>query len=117
MKTALILAAALLAPGAAVAHHGWANQEPDKVTTIEGPIQAVRYQNPHAEIEVTQAGQKWLVTLAPLSRMQARGVTEDSLKVGQTVKVEGHRSLTPGRMEVKANSISINGGAPASMLR
>ena len=105
----LAVTAVLLAPAAAFAHHGWSGYEPTKLMTLEAPIQAVRYANPHAEIDLTVNGQKWLVTLAPLQRMEARGLTENVLKVGQVVKVEGARSLTPGRFEIKAERINING--------
>lgn len=105
----LVAAGMILAPAAASAHHGWAGYEPTKLMTLEAPIQAVRYSNPHAEIDLVVDGQKWLVTLAPLQRMEARGVTENVLKVGQKVKVEGARSLTPGRYEIKAERIDING--------
>jgi hypothetical protein len=117
LASALLAIAALAAPGAVLAHHGWANQDETKVTVLEGPIQAVRYQNPHAEIELTQANQRWLITLAPVQRMQDRGATEKLLKVGQTVRVEGHKSLTPGRYEIKANNISIAGGEKINLRR
>jgi len=51
---------------------------------LEGPIQKVSYRDPHGEIEITAAGKRWLVTLAPISRMQQRGLTEANLKPGQT---------------------------------
>lgn len=110
LASRLVIALALAAaPAAAFAHHGWSTYEADKTTVLEAPIEAVRYRNPHAEIELTMNGQKWLVTLAPLQRMEARGVTEAVLKVGQRVRVEGKRSLNAGRFEIKAERITING--------
>ena len=105
----LLLCAAALSAAPAAAHHGWRGQDNAKVTVVEGPIRAVRYRNPHGEIEVGQGAQRWLVTLAPLGRMQARGVTEQALKVGQVVRVSGHRNLDQRRLEVKANDITIAG--------
>lgn len=103
---ALTVAAALPAS----AHHGWAGQDNSKVTVVEGAIKDVRYRNPHGEIDVVGPDkQLWHVTLAPIQRMSSRGLTEDKLKVGQTVKIEGHRNLDLPRYEVKANSISIAG--------
>jgi len=104
-----VLVAALSLPAAALAHHGWSSYEPEKTTTLEGSIEAVRYANPHVEIDLTVGGQKWLITLAPVARMESRGVTEGVLKVGQKVKIEGKRSLTPSRYEVKCEQITING--------
>jgi hypothetical protein len=106
----LALAAALLsAPLPAAAHHGWAGQDNSKVTTVEGKIQAVRYRNPHAEIDLTQDGRVWTVTLAPISRMESRGITEATLKVGDTVRIAGHRNLDQTKYEVKANEITMAG--------
>lgn len=117
LAPSVLALAVLAAPAAALAHHGWANQDESKLTVLEGAIQAVRYQNPHAEIELTQSNQRWLVTLAPVSRMEQRGATEALLKVGQKVRVEGHKSLTPGRYEIKANNISIAGGDKINLRR
>lgn len=105
----LALVAALLAPLPAAAHHGWAGQDNNKVTSLEGKIEAVRYRNPHGEIELSAEGKRWLVTLAPIGRMEARGVTESALKVGQTVKVDGARNLDMSRNELKAAQITIAG--------
>jgi hypothetical protein len=109
LKLKLVLAAALLAPAPALAHHGWAGQDNEHVTTLEGRVDAVRYRNPHGEIDLTQGDQHWTVTLAPVARMEARGLTADKLKVGQMVKIAGHRNLDKSRNEVKANDITIGG--------
>ncbi|MDB5458481.1 MAG: putative exported protein [Caulobacteraceae bacterium] len=109
LRFKLALAALLLAPLPAAAHHGWAGQDNSKVTTLEGKIDAVRYRNPHAEIDLTQAGQKWTVTLAPIERMETRGITQASLKVGDTVRIAGHRNLDMAKYEVKANEITLGG--------
>jgi hypothetical protein len=100
---------AILPAGAAFAHHGWAGQDNAKTTVLEGKIDAVRYRNPHGEIDLTSGGQKWQITLAPISRMESRGVTEAVLKPGTTVKIEGHRNLDMSRREVKASAITVGG--------
>lgn len=105
----LALAAALLAPVPASAHHGWSGQDNDRVTTLEGPIQAVRYRDPHVEIDLVDHGRTWTATLAPIERMGARGVTPAVLKVGEPVKIDGHRNLDQTRYEVKADDITIDG--------
>ena len=55
-RAALILAA----PLPAAAHHGWSSYDASKVIKAEVPIEAVRYQNPHGEIDVTYEGKRWL---------------------------------------------------------
>lgn len=112
---AVALAAALPLASAADAHHGWGGQE-DKITILEGPIQKVSYRDPHGEIEVMTGGKKWLVTLAPLSRMRARGLTEANLQPGQTVWISGKRNLDTSRNEIKAENIRI-GGKTTDLLR
>ncbi|OYX34329.1 MAG: hypothetical protein B7Y99_05645 [Caulobacterales bacterium 32-69-10] len=109
LKLQLVLAAALLAPLPAAAHHGWSGQDNAKLTTLEGKIAAVRYRNPHGEIDMMQGNQKWTVTLAPIARMGARGLPETALKVGDTVTVNGHRNLDMAKWEMKANDITVGG--------
>jgi hypothetical protein len=107
---AVSLSIAALAPLAAAAHHGWSGQDNAKMTVLEGPIQSVSYRNPHGAIAITGPDkQRWDITLAPLQRMRSRGLTEANLKVGQVVRIEGHRNLDTSRREVKANTITIAG--------
>jgi hypothetical protein len=112
-KLGLVLVAALLAPlpaaAPAWAHHGWSGQDNAHVTTLEGKIAAVRYRNPHGEIDLMQGNQKWTVTLAPIARMDARGLSEAAFKVGDTVTIHGHRNLDMAKYEVKANDITMAG--------
>jgi len=109
-RTLLAAAAvAVLIPVAAVAHHGWAGQE-DQITVLEGPIQAVSYRNPHGTIDIMTADRtRWNITLAPISRMTARGVTADKLKVGDRVRVNGYRNSDRSRNELRAETITIAG--------
>src|SRR5712671_6875206 len=43
--------AAVLAPGAAIAHHGWGGYDTSKSFTVTGVILKSAYENPHCEIE------------------------------------------------------------------
>jgi hypothetical protein len=48
-----ILAAAMALPAfAARAHHGWSSFDQDRPIYLEGRVTAVRWQNPHAELEI-----------------------------------------------------------------
>ena len=111
MKLPIMLAAVAVAvtPVAALAHHGWSGQDNAKVTTLSGAVTAVRYRNPHGEIDITSGNQKWTVTLAPLQRMNSRGLSEAALKPGTMVQVSGHRNLEMSRNELKANEIAMGG--------
>ncbi len=50
-RRTLVLATGL-APLWARAHHGWSSFDPDRPLWLEGRVTRVRWQNPHAEIEL-----------------------------------------------------------------
>jgi hypothetical protein len=109
MGRALGLSALLLAaPIAALAHHGWGSYDASKTIVVQGPIESSRYSNPHATITVKVADKVWTVTLAPISRMQARGAPEALVAVGKTVKAEGYASKVDPD-EMRAERITIDG--------
>ena len=90
-------------------HHGWANYDQDKALDYTGTIQQSTYENPHAIAKVTDNKKKvWTVVLAPVSRLQERGVAADMLKKGTSVRVVGypHREI---KDEMRAERIFING--------
>ena len=66
-RRTLVLAAGL-APLLARAHHGWSSFDPDRPLWLEGRVSRVRWQNPHAEIELdVPAGLKVPADLASRS--------------------------------------------------
>ena len=48
--------AAALAPGAAIAHHGWGGYDTSKSFTATSKILKSTYENPHCEIEMKVNG-------------------------------------------------------------
>lgn len=70
-----------------VYHHGWANYDQSKPFDSSGTITESTYENPHASIKLKVKDKTWTVILAPVSRMEARGVTADMVKKGATVRV------------------------------
>ncbi len=105
-----VLAAAILmlAPAAALAHHGWGSYDASKTITVEGPIAASQFENPHALIKVNAAGKTWTIVLAPTSRMVARGATAELVAVGKSVVAVGYAS-TAVADEMRAERITIDG--------
>lgn len=89
-------------------HHGWTNYDQQKVLDYTGTIQSSAYENPHASIQVNQDKKVWTVILAPVSRMETRGVTADMVKKGNAVRVVGypHKKV---KDEMRAERIFING--------
>lgn len=100
--------AAMLPAGLASAHHGWGSYDATKVFTIEAPIEMVSWANPHAHVMLPYEGATWEATLAPLSRMQGRGLVEADLAPGTVVSVTGYPS-TRREHEMRAERITVNG--------
>ncbi|MFN7154877.1 MAG: DUF6152 family protein [Acidovorax sp.] len=47
-----LLAVAAALPLGARAHHGWSSFDPERPIYLEGTVRKVRWQNPHAELEL-----------------------------------------------------------------
>ena len=109
MKTFRILVAlALSAPIAAAAHHGWSEYDQQTTQKLTGTIEEAGYEHPHGHIRLKTAGKTWTAVLAPPSRMDARGLSKELLKVGATATVEGYASRVKPD-EMRAERITIAG--------
>jgi hypothetical protein len=110
MLRALLLGLVLVAGSAAgvLAHHGWGSYDASKPITVTGPIQTLKYENPHALITVKAPDKVWTVTLAPVSRMQNRGAPAELLAVGKTVSAYGYPSTVENN-EMRAERITVDG--------
>jgi hypothetical protein len=93
--------------GTAWAHHGWSGYEAE-IQKLTGVIEQSSYSNPHGSIQLKTTEKTWEVVLAPPSRMNNRGLTEEMLKVGTTASIEGYRS-TSDEKEMRAERISVAG--------
>ena len=78
--------------GLAYAHHGWGSYDAANPVTVTGPIQTLKFENPHAEITVKGADKVWTVTLAPTSRMVSRGAILEMVAVGKNIQAYGYPS-------------------------
>ena len=104
----LITLAATVSAGAAWAHHGWGSYDATKAFTISAPVESLAWADPHAHVMLKHQGATWEATLAPLFRMQARGITQDMLKPGTPVVVEGYPSMRTEH-EMRAERITVGG--------
>ena len=102
-----LLALAAL-PSAALAHHGWGSYDSQNPMTLTAVIDEVTIANPHGMMMLTVEGGKWHVTLAPPSRMNARGATADVVKTGVEVTAYGYPKKD-GTKEIRAEWIEIGG--------
>lgn len=94
--------------GAALAHHGWGSYDSATVLTLDGTVEKVVPDNPHAELLLKAQDKTWTVTLSPPSRMVARGKPITDIKVGDKVTAVGYPNRnTP--TEMRAERITHNG--------
>lgn len=108
--SALVLAAFLLGPSIASAHHGW-NSYDDTPQKLTGKIESVKFANPHVMIEFApsdQAKERKSIYLAPVSRMVDRGLPQDKVKAGMTVQIEAYPSKSK-KDEMRAERITVDG--------
>ena len=92
----------------AFAHHGWGSYDANHPITVEGSILNSTFENPHATIAVKGADKIWTVTLAPTSRMIARGLQADKVAIGKKVSAYGYPS-TVEMNEMRAERITVDG--------
>ncbi len=105
---AAALTASLVAPLAALGHHGWSEYDSSKALKLTGKIVASGYEHPHGHVRLDTPGKTWHVVLAPPSRMERRGLDKGALKPGATVTVEGYPNREKAE-EMRAERISVNG--------
>lgn len=94
--------------GAASAHHGWGSYDANRRFTIRASVEMLSWANPHVHVMLRHEGATWEATLAPVSRMQIRGLSEEMLKPGTMVLVEGYPS-TRSEHEMRAERITVAG--------
>jgi hypothetical protein len=109
MKRRNVLVLLFLAvAGPAAAHHGWGSYDANHPVTVNGPILASKFENPHATVTVRGSDKEWTVTLAPTSRMTSRGATAAMIAVGKTISAYGYPS-TVEKDEMRAERITVDG--------
>jgi hypothetical protein len=110
MARITLFAAALAAsiPAAALAHHGWSSYDETKPITVTGTLQNVAWSNPHGSAQMRWQGKQWNVVLAPVARMEARGLTSAMIDKGQKVTLVGY-ARKDGTAEMRIERITAGG--------
>ena len=107
-KKVLLAAAILAVPSAALSHHGWTSYDEKKVIKVQAKLSDVRWANPHGSANVRYKNATWHVVLAPVSRMEARGLTQEMIGPKQTVTLEGY-PRRDGTKEMRIERITAAG--------
>lgn len=105
---AFCLSGAIMASGAALAHHGWGSYDAAKPFSITSAVQRADWQNPHVMVVVSHDNRTWEAVLAPPFRMSARGLDADMIKPGTQVTIEGYPSTRVDN-ELRAERITVSG--------
>ena len=90
LNKALVAAAFLALPAAAVAHHGWSSYDDGKLIKHRAALTDVRWANPHGTAKVRYNNATWDLILAPVARMEARGLTREMVGPRRVVIIEGY---------------------------
>jgi hypothetical protein len=105
MLTALALIAL---PGAALAHHGWGSFDRARVLDHTGSIARSTYANPHGTLFMMKDGQELTIELAPVGRMQARGLGEADVAPGRSLRVYAYQN-TGNPQVYRAEWVEVDG--------
>ena len=108
MRTLLscTLAMMLLAGVAAYGHHSYAaTYDTSKEVKVTGKLVQFSYKNPHSYVTVQSndakgAVQRWSVEWAGTSQLSARGITQDTLKINDSIVIVGRPSRVPGEFKL-----------------
>lgn len=101
-------------PVAALSHHGWSGYDANKPIRVTGALSEVQWGNPHGAAAVRYKGKSWHVVLAPVSRMEARGLTREMLGPKQRVTLIGY-PRSDGTAEMRIERVKV--GAQTIELR
>ncbi len=101
-----VLSLVAATPGAA--HHGWSSYDAAKTITQTAVLSDVKWGNPHGTAKVRYGGKTWDVILAPVARMQARGLTRAMMGPRQRVTLVGYPRLD-GAAEMRIERVIAGG--------
>ena len=102
--------------GSAAAHHSWsAEYDLSRSTYVSGTVASVAFRNPHsAFVLVVDADdgrqERWIVEWASLQRLLDRGVTNETLRVGDALLVTRNPHRDAKVKSVRAVSVRSSDG-------
>lgn len=93
---------------AVMAHHGWSSYDAGKVIDVTTELTGVRWANPHGSAKISYQGKAWDVVLAPVSRMEARGLSPKMIGPGRKVRLVGY-PRSDGAAEMRIERVIVDG--------
>lgn len=90
MRKLTFIAALTLLAAPAAAHHGWSSYDDTKPIDATVTLTGVQWANPHGTAKASYKGAAWDVVLAPVSRMETRGLTPEMVGPGKKVRLVGY---------------------------
>jgi hypothetical protein len=104
----------LVAALALVGHHSLAADfDTSKPITITGRVTKIEWLNPHVHIYLDVKGRPWSVEMGSPNGLSQRGWTTKTLKIGDSVTVDGSRAKDAGNT-ANARSIVLPSGVRLS---
>jgi hypothetical protein len=94
--------------GPAQAHHGWSSYDAAKTIEVTAELSDVTWGNPHGAAKVAYQGKTWDVVLAPVARMETRGLTQDMVGKGKKVTLVGY-PRSDGTAEMRIERVIAGG--------
>jgi hypothetical protein len=117
LRTMLVILCGVFLTAASLAAHHNANAkyDPSKAITLKGTVTKVEWMNPHIYFYIDAADKSgknanWAIEGATPNQLYRRGWRRDSLKIGDTVTVEGVMARQPGLHHVNARSVLLPDG-------
>lgn len=106
LKHILPVIALLLCASFTILHHGWADYDQTKPTDFTAKIEELTYENPHVLAKVKRNKELTTVYLAPVTRMESRGLNADMVKKGASIRFVAYPHKTE-KNEMRAERIFV----------
>ena len=108
----------VLAASPALAHHPFTSEfDANAPVHLTGKVNQVNWNNPHVLIFMTATGangdQIWTLEAASPNELSRKGWTQNTLKTGDQIKVDGYRGKA-NQMTVAARAIELPDGKKLS---
>ena len=106
MKKLLVLTVWLLVSSPANSHHSTNANFTQEIIAVEGVIERVRFQNPHASVLIKNTDEQgvetfWLIESGARTTLERQGVTLDLLEIGSAIKATGRKGRREFTMYLK----------------